>query len=109
MTLAFLTNGYAVKYVPVDYRPRIGKSKFHPVKDTLSYLATVLRMVLYFRPLKVFLPLSGLVIASGVLKSVVSFAVTGSMQESDVVILVAGFMTCMLGLLAEVVVAHHRR
>ena len=109
MTLAFLTNGYAVKYVPVDYRPRIGKSKFHPVKDTLSYLATVLRMVLYFRPLKVFLPLSGLVIAAGVLKSILSFLFTSSMQESDIVILVAGFMTCMLGLLAEVIVAHHRR
>ena len=109
MTLAFLTNGYAVKYVPVCYRPRIGKSKFHPVKDTISYLATVLRMVLYFRPLKVFLPLSGLVIAGGVFKSVLSFLLTGSMQESDIVILVAGFMTCMLGLLAEVIVAHHRR
>jgi len=109
MTLAFLTNGYAVKYVPVEYRPRIGKSKFHPIKDTLSYLATVLRMVLYFRPLKVFLPLSGLVIGVGLLKSVLSFRLTGSMQESDVVIMVAGFMTCMLGLLAEVIVAHHRR
>ena len=62
MTLAFLTNGYAVKYVPTPYRPRIGRSKFHPIKDTLSYLSTVLRMVLYFRPLKVFLPLSGVVI-----------------------------------------------
>ncbi len=109
MTLAFLTNGHAVKYVPVPYRPRIGKSKFRPVKDTLSYLATVLRMVLYFRPLKVFLPLSGLMIAGGVLKSILSFRLTGSMQESDVVIMVAGFMTCMLGLLAEVIVAHHRR
>ena len=109
MTLAFLTNGYAVKYVPVAYRPRIGRSKFHPVKDTLAYLATVLRMVLYFRPLKVFLPLSGLMIAGGVLKSVFSFLLTGSMQESDIVIMVAGFMTCILGLLAEVIVAHHRR
>jgi glycosyltransferase involved in cell wall biosynthesis len=108
MTLAFLTNGYAVKYVPVEYRPRIGKSKFHPIKDTIAYLSTVLRMVLYFRPLKVFLPLSGLVIGAGILKSVLSFLVTGSMQESDIVILVAGFMTCMLGLLAEVIVAHHR-
>ncbi len=109
MTLAFLTNGYAVKYVPTDYRPRIGRSKFHPLRDTLSYLATVLRMVLYFRPLKVFLPLSGLVIAGGAAKSVLSFLLTGSMQESDIVILVAGFITCMLGLLAEVIVAHHRR
>ncbi len=31
------------------------------------------------------------------------------MQESDLVVLAAGFMTCMLGLLAEVIVAHHRR
>ena len=109
MTLAFLTNGYAVKYVPVPYRPRIGKSKFHPLKDTLSYLATVLRMVLYFRPLKVFLPLSALLIALGAVKSGMSFLLTGSMQESDIVIMVAGFMTCMLGMLAEVIVAHHRR
>jgi glycosyltransferase involved in cell wall biosynthesis len=109
MTLAFLTNGYAVKYVSVPYRPRIGKSKFHPIKDTWSYLATVLRMVLYFRPLKIFLPLAGLLMICGVLTSLWNFRTTGSMQESDIVVFVAGFMTAMLGLLAEVIVAHHRR
>jgi hypothetical protein len=109
MTLAFLTNGYAVKYVPIEYRPRIGTSKFHPVRDTAAYLGTVLRIVLYFRPLKIFLPLSGWLIAAGVVKSLLSFHLTGSMQESDVIVLVAGFMTSMLGLLAEVIVAHHRR
>jgi polyisoprenyl-phosphate glycosyltransferase len=109
MTLAFLTNGYAVKYVPTAYRPRIGKSKFHPIHDTLAYLATVLRMVLYFRPLKVFLPLAGMMLACGVAKSIFDRLTTGSMQESDIVVMLAGFMTCMLGLLAEVIVAHHRR
>jgi len=109
MTLAFLSNGRAVKYIPTPYRPRIGRSKFHPIKDTLSYFGTVLRMVLYFRPLKVFLPLSGLMIAAAAAKSVLSFTRTGSMQESDIVMMVGGFMTCMLGLLAEVIVAHHRR
>jgi glycosyltransferase involved in cell wall biosynthesis len=109
MTLAFLTNGHAVKYVPAEYRPRIGKSKFHPLKDTLAYLATVLRMVLYFRPLKIFLPLAGLMVVGGVAKSVWSFVTTGTMQESDLVVLTAGFMTTMLGLLAEVIVAHRRR
>jgi glycosyltransferase involved in cell wall biosynthesis len=109
MTLAFLTNGYSVKYVPTEYRPRIGRSKFHPLKDTLAYLSTVLRMVLYFRPLKIFLPLAGLFIVAGIAKSLLSFSVTGSMQESDIVVLTAGFMTTVLGLLAEVIVAHHRR
>jgi glycosyltransferase involved in cell wall biosynthesis len=108
MTMAFLTNGYAVKYVATPYRPRIGRSKFHPIKDTGAYLATVLRMVLYFRPLKVFLPLSGAMMALGVAKSVWDRIVTGSMQESDIVLMSAAFMTCMLGLLAEVIVAHQR-
>lgn len=109
MTLAFLTNGYAVKYVPTEYRPRIGQSKFHPIKDTLAYLTTVLRIVLYFRPLKVFLPMAGAMIVAGVVKSAWSRVATGSMQESDIVVLTAGFLTCMLGMLAEVIVAHHRR
>jgi len=109
MTLAFLTNGHPVKYVPTEYRKRIGRSKFHPIKDTLAYLGTVLRIVLYFRPLKIFLPLAALMLAAGAAKTIASFFATGSMQESDIVILVAGFMTAMLGLLAEVIVAHHRR
>jgi len=109
MTLAFLTNGYHVKYVPTAYRPRIGRSKFHPIKDTAAYLRTVLRMILYFRPLKVFLPLSGLMIAAGAAKTCADFRWTGSMQESDIVVMVGGFLTCMLGLLAEVIVAHRRR
>jgi glycosyltransferase involved in cell wall biosynthesis len=108
MTLAFLTNGLAVKYVPVDYRPRIGRSKFHPIKDTAAYLATVLRMVLYFRPLRVFLPAAGLLVLLGLARSVWNRCTTGSMQESDVVIMTAGIVTCMMGLLAEVMVAHRR-
>jgi len=109
MTLAFLTNGYAVKYVDTPYRRRIGKSKFHPIRDTLSYLATVLRIVLYFRPLKVFLPMAGAILGAGLLKGCWSFLATGSLQESDVIVMTAGFLTCMFGLLAEVIVAHHRR
>src|SRR5688572_23244287 len=32
MTLAFLTNDHPTTWVPVEYRPRIGKSKFRPVR-----------------------------------------------------------------------------
>ena len=109
MTLAFLTNDRLVKYVAIPYRRRIGRSKFHPVKDTAAYLATVVRMVMYFRPLKVFMPLAAAVFGLGAAKSLFSFWATGSMQESDVVIVTAGFLTAMLGMLAEVIVAHHRR
>lgn len=109
MTLAFLTNGRAVKYVPVSYRPRIGKSKFHPIRDTLAYFSTVVRIVLYFRPLKIFIPAAAALFSLGMLTSVGNWFARGSMQESDIVILLAAFMTAMLGLLAETIVAQSRR
>jgi glycosyltransferase involved in cell wall biosynthesis len=108
MTLAFLANDYLVKYVPTVYRPRIGRSKFHPIKDTAAYLATVVRMVLYFRPLRVFMPVAGLMGLFGLAKSAASFALTGSLQESDVIVILGAFLTAMLGLVAEVVVARGR-
>jgi glycosyltransferase involved in cell wall biosynthesis len=50
ITLAFLCNGYSVKYIPTAYYPRIGKSKFHPIIDANKYILTVLRIVTYFNP-----------------------------------------------------------
>ena len=61
LTMSFLANGYSVKYVPIDYRPRAGTSKFHWWRDTKRYLLQVVRMSLSYNPLKVFLPI-GLVL-----------------------------------------------
>jgi hypothetical protein len=56
ITMTFLSNGYSVKYVPIDYFPREGESKFHWWKDTRRYLLQVVRMVLSYSPLKVLMP-----------------------------------------------------
>ena len=54
LTMTFLSNGYSVKYVPIDYFE--GESKFHWWSDTRRYLLQVVRMVLSYSPLKVFMP-----------------------------------------------------
>ena len=46
LTMSFLANGYQVKYVPIDYFPRAGTSKFHWWRDTKRYLLQVVRMSL---------------------------------------------------------------
>ncbi len=56
MTMTFLSGGYSVKYIPIDYAKRAGESKFHPVKDTRRYGTQVVRMVLSYSPLRIFLP-----------------------------------------------------
>lgn len=110
MTLAFLCNGHAVRWEPIEYRPRIGHSKFHPVRDAAKYAATVVRIVMYFRPLRVFLPLSLGVAGLGAVKAWYSFWISEkhTLQESDIVILLAALMIGVVGLLADLIVAQRR-
>ena len=60
ITMTFLANGYSVQYIPVEYSPRAGNSKFHWWSDTRRYLIQVVRMMLSYNPLRVFLPLATL-------------------------------------------------
>jgi glycosyltransferase involved in cell wall biosynthesis len=56
ITLAFLCNGRRVKYIPTEYHKRIGgRSKFHPVTDTMYVLYQVCRFFLYYSPWRIFL------------------------------------------------------
>lgn len=109
MTLAFLSNGYAVKYVPTTYHKRIGKSKFHPVKDTMSYMNTVVRMSMYFKPLRVFMPIASFLLLLGIVKSIWSFSETSSLQESDIIIFMTAILIAALGLIADLIVAYQNR
>lgn len=58
ITLALLTNYYVVGYIPIDYYKREGKSKFRPIADTLNFITLIIKTVMYFNPLKVFVPMS---------------------------------------------------
>ena len=43
ITIAFLSSGYVVRWMPIDYYPRVGSSTFHPVRDTYNYLSLIVR------------------------------------------------------------------
>jgi glycosyltransferase involved in cell wall biosynthesis len=58
ITLAMLCNEGAVRYVPINYSKRTGRSKIRPLRDTLNFLILIVRTILYFNPLKVFLPIA---------------------------------------------------
>lgn len=65
LTMSFLSNGYSVRYAPIDYAPRSGRSKFHWGRDTARYLRQVIRMVLLWNPLRFFAPVGSLLGAAG--------------------------------------------
>jgi glycosyltransferase involved in cell wall biosynthesis len=110
ITIAFLSDGYSVKFVPVDYYTRKGKSKFHPLKDTYNYLALVVRSVMYFNPLKVFLPVTLALALAGVLKLIRDILYYRSFYVPGVTLMMIlmAIQVAVIGLLADLIVRRAR-
>ena len=105
ITLAFLANGYSVQFVPIDYYPRAGRSKFHWWTDTRRYLLQVVRMVLMFNPLRVFGPIGVTLLLVGAGKIVYDLLTKhGRIATNTIVVLFAAGVVIMLGLLADLLV-----
>ena len=105
ITMSFLADGLAVGYVDIPYQAREGESKFHWYRDTKLYLLQVIRMILSYNPLRVFLPLGTLLLLFGFGK--LGYDVITKdlrMATNTLLILFAAFQVISIGLLADLVV-----
>jgi glycosyltransferase involved in cell wall biosynthesis len=108
LTLASLCDGLRVRFIPIDYARREGKSKIRPVQDTFNFVVLILRIAAYFDPLRVFLPaafFSGLV---SVFLLVFYFIRDGGLSDSGVLACVVTLLVFMMGILADLVVRRSR-
>ncbi|NJN55595.1 MAG: glycosyltransferase family 2 protein [Anaerolineae bacterium] len=109
ITLAMLTNDYNVLYIPIDYFQRTGKSKIKPVRDTINFFSLVVRVVLMYRPLRVFVPLAAVLVLLSLIKVIYDInAYDFHLATSTVVLLTLTFQMIMLGLIADLVVSLHK-
>jgi glycosyltransferase involved in cell wall biosynthesis len=107
ITLAMLTHGYSVGYIPIDYYHRIGQSKIQPIRSTLLFIRLVLMIGLYFAPLKIFVPISLLFIIGSVSWGIFSTIALGKLADvSTLMIMLTGVQIGIMGLLAELI--NHR-
>jgi glycosyltransferase involved in cell wall biosynthesis len=104
ITLAMLTNNHSVKYIPIDYFKRKGKSKIRPIKDTLNFTQLIIRTVLYFNPLKIFVPLSMFLVLFAFLILILSWFLLGSVLDTTFgIIIMTAVMVLAIGMLADLV------
>ena len=76
---------------------------------TAAYLNTVVRMVMYFKPLRVFGPAALLLLGFAIVKSILSLVYTATLQESDIIIFMGAIMMGALGPIADLIVSYHNR
>jgi len=105
LTLSFLSNQHAVDYVPINYAKRSGESKFHPLRDAYRYILQVLRMTMYFNPLKVLMPLALWLMVIGVVKLIIDLVIPPVyIPVNTVMVLLSALIIGAVALLADLIV-----
>lgn len=99
ITLASISNGHPVEYVPIDYRARLGTSKIR-ARHAYDFTLLVLRVIIYFNPLKVFIPAGALLALAGLAKLGYDIY-RDNLSESAVLALLGALIVWAVGLLAD--------
>ena len=103
ITLAMLCNEGAVWYVPINYSKRTGRSKIRPLRDTLNFLILIMRTILYFNPLKIFLPI-GMGIGLMFLGSLAyDLLVLRDLTEKTLILLFGALQLLAIGVIADLI------
>ena len=99
ITLAFFCNDYSIYYLPIEYKKRVGNSKIRPV-HAYYFLLLILRTIVYFNPLKVFLPLGGILFTAGLGKFIYDIFLN-NLSESAILGFLGAIIIWAIGLLSD--------
>ncbi len=105
ITVASHTRGNRVHYLPIDYHKRTGTSSIKPARDFIGFLSLIARLAIYYRPLKVFVPLAiGLFFAAWGVLAYGYFGLHEILDATWAVIFITSIQTLMFGFLADMIV-----
>jgi len=107
ITLCMLSSNMDVTYIPIDYGKRVGHSKLRAV-DFFNFVMLVLRIVMLFQPLRIFMPLGSVLFLLGVAKTIYDITLW-NLSESAVFCLLAALIIWSLGLIADMISRLHLR
>ncbi len=99
--MAFFRAGYAVGYVPIRVKRRNGNSHIRPLQDGLRFLLIIFRVGTLYSPLKVFVPASALLFATGLGYYLFTFITEGRLTNMSAILFMTSILTFLIGLVSE--------
>lgn len=107
ITLCMICSYMRVVYVPIEYGKRIGHSKIRAV-DFFNFVMLVLRIVMLFQPLRIFMPVGAVLFVLGLAKGIYDLTLW-NLSESAIFCMLAALIMWSLGLIADMISRLHLR
>jgi glycosyltransferase involved in cell wall biosynthesis len=104
ISMAFLTHGYNVKYIPIDYYKRKGQSSIRAY-DFVDFNRLLVKLTLFFKPIKLFSSISAILFLLALFVLFFSKYYLGQVMDiTTIVIMLSSLQIFLFGLLAELMV-----
>jgi glycosyltransferase involved in cell wall biosynthesis len=108
-TFAMIKGGHKIKWIPIQTSKRVGTSTVKQLKHGPEVIMLMLRLTVLFDPLRVFLPISGFLMLSAAIITIINFVMYRMAIPSSAVFLgISSVIIFMLGLLTDQVSAIRR-
>lgn len=104
-TLACIKAGYSVEFVPIEAGRRQGSSKIKFARDGAKFFLIIVKIVTFFSPLRVFLPVSIACFSVGALYAAWTIATQSHLTNSSVLLIVVSVVIFLMGLVSEQIAA----
>jgi glycosyltransferase involved in cell wall biosynthesis len=101
LTMAFISSGLTIKYVPIQTLYRSGQSKISLLSDGVRFLLIITRIATIFSPFRVFMPVSIFFFLAGLANYIYTYVTEHRFTNMSVFLLTVAVIIFMLGLLAE--------
>ena len=101
LTLGYLRSGRTVKYIPIQTKARVGKSKIKLLKDGARFFLIITKIASLFSPFRVFLPISLGFFVTGLCYYAYTFLTQGRFTNMSALLFNSSIIIFMIGLVAE--------
>lgn len=109
VTLAYFRAGYSIKYIPIETERRVGRASnvrfFH---DGYKTFLLIIRVIVLFNPLKVFMPASLVLFAVGVIFTIYGIVAFGRAPNTGILTILSSIILFFMGILADQISAIRR-
>ncbi len=101
LTMSYLRSGRSVKYIPIEVKKRVGKSKIKLVQDGIRFFLIISKIATLFSPFRIFLPISFFLFCTGFGYYCFTFLAYGRFTNMSALLISTSIIVFMISLVSE--------
>jgi glycosyltransferase involved in cell wall biosynthesis len=102
LTMSLSRAGYTIAYLPIQLKKRCSKSKINLLADGMRFLTIMMKIAVFFNPLRVFIPISLFCFAGGAGHAIYKIIIRGEQYTGFTIFLITtSLLIFLLGLISE--------